>query len=285
MRSPFVLRTVPLQDTMKTSLASLLLMLVCSSALGTEPSPVILVPAVAPGFVRVIKLELGPSQDNIQTFVALEPLPPVVAPANSSVEFYSTVETDTAPIWTKNGVAIVATDRVQIAGRTLRIDRLVPEDAGWYSTSVAQKVNLRIGQSGALINSSARAQVGANDQILVSGLVISGTRNKKMLLRAIGPGLAKFAVSNCLAEPKLEIFDSKGAKYSNQYAYAAYVGGPGQTDLADSTKKVGAFPLEAGSKDVAQLHSMAPGLYTIHISGLNGTTGVALVEVYEVEEE
>ena len=51
--------------------------------------------------------------------------------------------------------------------------------------------------------------------------------------------------------------------------------------LASTTRTVGAFPLPGGSRDAALLVQLMPGMYTAQVSGVNGTTGVALVEVYE----
>jgi hypothetical protein len=45
---------------------------------------------------------------------------------------------------------------------------------------------------------------------------------------------------------------------------------------------VGAFSLDAGSKDAALLLTLAPGVYSAQVTGVNGATGVALVEVYDV---
>ena len=52
--------------------------------------------------------------------------------------------------------------------------------------------------------------------------------------------------------------------------------------VTNAATQVGAFPLNSGSKDAAILITLPPGIYTAQVTGANGTTGLALVEVYEV---
>jgi hypothetical protein len=98
------------------------------------------------------------------------------------------------------------------------------------------------------VNISARTQVGTGDNVLVIGFVVTGTGPKTVLLRAVGPGLTPFGVGG------------HGAAFT----------------------QTGAFGLPAASKDAALLVTLQPGAYTAQVSGVAGTTGVALVEVYEV---
>ena len=60
--------------------------------------------------------------------------------------------------------------------------------------------------------------------------------------------------------------------------------GDGEAGLVSAAEaRVGAQPkLEPGSKDAALLLYLKPGVYTLQVSGVNATTGVALVEAYEV---
>ena len=56
----------------------------------------------------------------------------------------------------------------------------------------------------------------------------------------------------------------------------------GGSSLAAAFTQVGAFALAPDSRDAALLVTLEPGNYTVQVSGAGGTTGVALVEVYEV---
>ncbi len=126
-----------------------------------------------------------------------------------------------------------------------------------------------------LVNVSARNRVGTGDDILIAGFNISGTGGPKpLLIRAVGPGLAALGVSGTLADPKLEIFDSNGAKVSENDSWNA--------SLAAVFSSVGAFALPAGSRDAALVISLAPGSYTAQVSGVGGLTGDAIIEVYEL---
>lgn len=125
-----------------------------------------------------------------------------------------------------------------------------------------------------LVNVSARNRVGTGDDILIAGFNIAGTGTKQLLIRAVGPKLAGFGVPGVLNDPKLEIYSSAGAKLSENDTWSP--------TLASSFDSVGAFQLDPGSRDAALLTSLAPGSYTVQVSGADGGTGEALIEIYEV---
>ncbi|MBM3867202.1 MAG: hypothetical protein FJ381_15160 [Verrucomicrobia bacterium] len=127
---------------------------------------------------------------------------------------------------------------------------------------------------GRLVNVSARNRVGTGDDILIAGFTISGSGNKPLLVRAVGPTLAAFGVGGTLADPKLEIYNAQGVKVTENDTWTA--------GLATTFASVGAFPLSAGSRDAALLTSLPPGSYTAQIRGSDGGTGEALVELYEL---
>ena len=98
-----------------------------------------------------------------------------------------------------------------------------------------------------------------------------------MLIRAVGPtiGAAPFNVPGAVADPQLTLF-------SGQNSIAANDNWGGGTELTAAFAQVGAFGLPAASRDAALLATLQPGQYTVQVSGVGGTTGVAIVEVYEV---
>lgn len=129
-----------------------------------------------------------------------------------------------------------------------------------------------------LINLSTRGEVGRNDDILIVGVVVSGDRAKRLLIRGIGPGLGAFGVEGALADPQLQLYQGNTVvRQNDNWSESADAG-----SLEESARLVGAFKLTEGSKDAALLVYLAPGSYTAHIRGAGATTGVALVEVYEV---
>jgi hypothetical protein len=124
-----------------------------------------------------------------------------------------------------------------------------------------------------LVNVSARTQVGTGDNILITGFVIGGESAVRVLLRAVGPTLSAFGVGSTLADPKLELYRGTEKVGENDNWDAA---------TAANFARVSAFPFTANSRDAALVATLQPGSYTAQVSGVGNTTGVALVEVYEL---
>ena len=95
-----------------------------------------------------------------------------------------------------------------------------------------------------------------------------------MLIRGVGPALAAFGLTGVLADPRLQLFS--GTTQINENDNAT------EPALATAATSVGAFALPAGGRDAAILVTLQPGAYTAQVSGVGGTTGIGLVEVYEV---
>lgn len=126
-----------------------------------------------------------------------------------------------------------------------------------------------------LVNVSARNQVGTGDEILIAGFAISGTGTKRVLIRAIGPTLGAFGVEGALTDPLVKVYDSRNTVVGSNDNWDA--------SLTATFSQVGAFPLASGSKDAAIVVSLPAGAsYTVQVSGTDGGTGEALVEIYEV---
>jgi N-acetylmuramoyl-L-alanine amidase len=130
------------------------------------------------------------------------------------------------------------------------------------------------GSAARLVNLSARNRVGTGADALIAGFFVNGTGTKRLVLRAIGPTLASFGVTGALADPRLEVRDGAALVGSNDNWDAA---------LAPTFSEVGAFPLATGSRDAALVVTLAAGRgYTAQVSGVNNTTGEALIEIYEL---
>ncbi len=126
-----------------------------------------------------------------------------------------------------------------------------------------------------LVNVSARARAGTGNDIIIAGFVIAGPTSKKVLIRAVGPTLSVFGVTNVLADPRLELFSGTTRTQSND-------NWGGAAELSTAFGAVGAFALQPTTRDAALIATLAPGSYTAQISGVGDTTGVVLVEIYEV---
>jgi hypothetical protein len=131
-----------------------------------------------------------------------------------------------------------------------------------------------------LVNVSALTQVGTSGDILIAGFSITGSQPKTLLVRGIGPTLGAFGVPGVLLDPKLELY-AAGATLA-MVANDDWGAVSNASQLAAVATSVGAFALPSGSKDAALLVTLPPGSYTAQVSGVNNTTGLALIEVYEV---
>lgn len=123
-----------------------------------------------------------------------------------------------------------------------------------------------------LASLSARTVLAADD-VLIAGFVLSGTGNRLVLIRGVGPTLTEFGVGGVLTNPRIEVFGASGKIYENDDWTA---------EIRSVVARVGAFTLPAGSKDAALLVSLAPGSYSVHVRGPAGVGGVVLVELYDV---
>ena len=128
-----------------------------------------------------------------------------------------------------------------------------------------------------LVNISSRGEVRTGEGILISGFVVTGNFPKQVLIRGVGPTLANQGLSGVLENPMLRIW-----KGSTEIASNDDWSTNNAVAIDAAALQVGAFPLTHSSKDAAVLLTLAPGIYTAQVSGLNGTTGIALVEVYDV---
>ena len=125
-----------------------------------------------------------------------------------------------------------------------------------------------------LVNLSTRAQVGTGGNILIAGFVIGGSGSKQVLVRAVGPGLAQY-LSGTLADPRLELTTLGGTVLAANDDW-------GTADAAAIAAGPGA-PLAPGSKDAALIVTLPAGAYTALVRGVNDTTGIALVELYDLD--
>ncbi len=126
-----------------------------------------------------------------------------------------------------------------------------------------------------LSNLSARNRVGTGNDILIAGFFIAGTGTQRVLIRAVGPSLAAFGLTGLLADPKLEIYNSAGAKITENDNWDA--------TLSSTFSSAGAFALTPGGKDAALIVILPAGAtYTVQVKGADGGTGEGLIEVYEL---
>jgi N-acetylneuraminic acid mutarotase len=133
-------------------------------------------------------------------------------------------------------------------------------------------------------NISTRAFVQIGDNVMIGGFIVQGTRTKRVIIRAIGPELAgpPYNVPNTLANPTLELHDGTGALIaSNDDWETTVIGGIITANQVQDIRNSGYAP--GDELESAIIADLALGNYTAIVRGVDNTTGVALVEVYDLD--
>jgi len=124
-----------------------------------------------------------------------------------------------------------------------------------------------------LLNISTRLQVLTGDQVLIAGFIITGTGPKKILMRGIGPSLSMQNVPGVLQDPTLELHDINQTIQTNDNW---------QDTQKAEIEATGIPPTDP--RESALIATLDPGAYTGILSGVGGTTGIGLVEVYDLDQ-
>jgi hypothetical protein len=126
-----------------------------------------------------------------------------------------------------------------------------------------------------LANISTRGFVDTGDNVMIGGLIAGPTKAgvSQILIRGIGPSLQNAGVANPLQNPTLELRDVNGAVLASNDDWKSNQ----QSEIEGTT-----IP-PTNDKESAILYSIGPGNYTAIVRGKNNTTGVGLVEVYNLQ--
>jgi hypothetical protein len=116
---------------------------------------------------------------------------------------------------------------------------------------------------------------------MIAGFIIEGTGPKRVIVRAIGPELTQYGVPDVLADPTLELHDRAGALIaSNDNWQHTIIGGIITESQVAAIQNSGHAP--TAPSESAIIATLQPGKYTAIVRGVNDTTGVALIEVYDL---
>jgi hypothetical protein len=125
-----------------------------------------------------------------------------------------------------------------------------------------------------LLNLSTRGRAGTGADVLIGGIVLE--REARLLVRAVGPGLAAFSVPGYLGQPQLTLLNASGTPQATNRRW-----GEGDAPaIAAAATSCGAFPLQPGSADSSLLITLPAGSYTAQVSPVDGIPGVVLLEIY-----
>jgi hypothetical protein len=124
-------------------------------------------------------------------------------------------------------------------------------------------------------NISTRGPVGLKDQVLIGGFVIGGLDPTKVIVRAIGPSLTSAGVVGALQNPILELHDSDGSLIFQNDDWRS----------DQEQQIIGSTVPPSDDRESAIVATLPSGAYTVIVRGAEDTTGVALVEIYDLENQ
>jgi hypothetical protein len=132
-----------------------------------------------------------------------------------------------------------------------------------------------------LRNISSRSVVLEGDNVMIGGFIVNGT--KRVIVRAIGPELTQYGVRNVLTDPTLELHNAAGALVaSNDNWQTTIIGGIITKDQVMDIQSSGHAPRQPSESAI--IADLSPGRYTAIVRGKNIIVGVALVEVYDLDQ-
>ncbi len=128
-----------------------------------------------------------------------------------------------------------------------------------------------------LVNISTRVRAAAGNEVAIGGFVITGQDPKRVLIRALGPELTKRQISDPMPDPYMVLYDSSGPVAANDDWESEFT-----FQMREAFAQVGASQLDEGSKDASMVRELQPGLYTVIVNDFNYTSGIVLIEIFEL---
>jgi plastocyanin len=150
--------------------------------------------------------------------------------------------------------------------------------------ALVEVYDLSSGAASTLGNISTRGFVQTGNNVMIGGFIVQGTGPKRVILRAIGPELSAppFNIPNALANPRLELHNGSGELIArNDNWQTTMIGGIIAASQVSAIQNSGHAPTQP--TESAIIATLQPGNYTAIVRGVNNTTGVALVEVYDLD--
>jgi hypothetical protein len=178
----------------------------------------------------------------------------------------------------KDAAALATLSTATSSGYTVRI---VPSGTATAGIALAEVYDLDATTAPVRFFSlSTLGYTGPGDNILTPGFFVTGDGPKQLLIRAVGPtlGAAPYNVPGVLADPQFRV-----VPLGKDLTVASNDNWGGTAALQAAFTQTNDFALPANSKDAAAIVRLPPGGYTIQATGVGGTTGTVLVEVYDMD--
>lgn len=152
-------------------------------------------------------------------------------------------------------------------------DRIYLPGGGTRQGFGASNVNevFRVDHPGIFANISSRIRVETGNGVLIGGFIVTGDAPKRLIVRALGPSVP---VAGKLSNPRFELYNSAGQLVA---ANDDWQTAPNKPEIIESALA------PTNDAEAAVLTTVQPGNHTAVVSGTNGGTGVALVEIYDLE--
>lgn len=123
------------------------------------------------------------------------------------------------------------------------------------------------------LNLSTRGLVGAGDESLIGGFIVTGTDAKTLVFRALGPSLSGSGLANIVADPTFTLFDASGTPVATNDDWES---DPGASEIIAN----GLAPSDPA--EAATIQTLNPGAYTVVVTGKDLAPGIGLVEAYDL---
>ena len=171
---------------------------------------------------------------------------------------------------------LVSGTKLLVTGKSVGTAHITVTATDFDGGTISQMFTVNvIAAPGRLVNLSTRMQVGTGDNALIAGFIMQGSASKRLALRALGPSTG---LGDPVANPTLELHDSTGATIANNDNWGD----------ASNKQDVSDIGLNPGSPNESVILTTVPSdangaAYTAIMRGANNTTGLGVVEVYDLD--
>jgi CSLREA domain-containing protein len=148
---------------------------------------------------------------------------------------------------------------------------------GTQGVATVEVYDLSPNNGATLANISTRGFIQTGDNVMIGGFIVV-EQAANVIIRATGPSLIPFGINNALANPRIELHDANGALAGNDDWQTTQLGGIITSDQSAAIQDSGLAPGNAAESAI--IATLAPGAYTAIAQGVDGGTGVGLVEVF-----